>query len=76
MKAKIELSQGKREYMIASIKEYFLEEREELIGDLSAILILDFFMEKLAPEIYNQAVEDSYRYISEKVEDLFEIQKY
>ncbi|MCF6460149.1 DUF2164 domain-containing protein [Clostridium sp. Cult3] len=76
MNNNIELSQEKKEYMIAAIKEYFLEEREEDLGDLAAILILDFFMEKLAPEIYNQAVQDSYRYISEKVEDLFEIQKY
>ena len=76
MNDKIELSQEKKEYMIAAIKEYFFEERDEDIGDLAAILVLDFFMEKLAPEIYNQAVQDSYRYISEKVEDLFEIQKY
>ena len=62
--------------MIAAIKEYFLNEREENLGDLAAALILDFFIEKLAPEIYNQGVQDSYIYMTEKVQDLFEIQKY
>jgi uncharacterized protein (DUF2164 family) len=73
---KIELSKDKKDHMIAAIKEYFLNEREEDLGDLAAALILDFFIEKLAPEIYNQGVQDSYIYMTEKVQDLFEIQKY
>jgi len=73
---KIELSKDKKDHMIAAIKEYFLNEREENLGDLAAALILDFFIEKLAPEIYNQGVQDSYIYMTEKVQDLFEIQKY
>ncbi len=76
MNNKIELSKDKKDNMIAAIKEYFLEEREEDLGDLAAVLILDFFIEKLAPEIYNQGVQDSYRYMNEKIQDLFEIQKY
>ena len=76
MNNKIELSKDKKDHMIAAIKEYFLNEREEDLGDLAAALILDFFIEKLAPEIYNQGVQDSYIYMTEKVQDLFEIQKY
>ena len=76
MNNKIELNKDKKDYMIAAIKEYFLNEREENLGDLAAALILDFFIEKLAPEIYNQGVQDSYIYMTEKVQDLFEIQKY
>lgn len=76
MNNKIELNKDKKDYMIAAIKEYFLNEREEDLGDLAAALILDFFIEKLAPEIYNQGVQDSYIYMTEKVQDLFEIQKY
>ena len=76
MNNKIELSKDKKDHMIAAIKEYFLNERQEDLGDLAAALILDFFIEKLAPEIYNQGVQDSYIYMTEKVQDLFEIQKY
>lgn len=72
----IKLDKDKRDSMISHIKEYFLNEREENIGDLAAILILDFFIEKLGPEIYNQGVQDSYNYMNEKIQDLFEIQKY
>lgn len=76
MNAKINLSKEKKEEMISLIKEYFLKEREEELGYLASSMILDFFIEKLAPEFYNQGISDSYKYISDKVEGLFEIQKY
>lgn len=76
MNKKIELSKEKQEKMISLIKDYFRKERDEELGDLAAMLILDFFIEKLASEFYNQGVYDSYKYFSEKVEDLLEIQKY
>jgi uncharacterized protein (DUF2164 family) len=54
-KVEIRLSKEKREEMIAAIKAYFLAEREEELDDLSSGFILDFIIEKLAPEFYNQA---------------------
>ena len=75
MNSKIKLSKEKRDAMISIIKSYFMTERDEDLGDLSAALILDFFTEKLAPEFYNQGVYDSYRYMSDRVEDLLGIQK-
>lgn len=76
MNKKIELSKEKQQYMISLIKDYFKKEREEDLGDLAAMLILDFIMEKLAPEFYNQGVYDSYKYLTEKIEDLLALQKY
>jgi len=76
MNKKIELSKEKQVHMISMTEDYFSKDRDEELGDLAAMLILDFFMEKLAPEIYNQGVYDSYKYFSEKIEDLLEIQKY
>ncbi|MBZ2174401.1 DUF2164 domain-containing protein [Schnuerera sp. xch1] len=73
---KIKLDNEKRVHMINAIKEYFANEREEDLGDLAASLILDFFIEKLGTEIYNQAVRDSYVYMNEKIQDLFEIEKH
>jgi len=72
---KLKLSKEKRADMISSIKKYFLNEREEEIGDLSAGLLLDFITEELAPEFYNIGVADSYRYMNERCEDLLSIQK-
>ena len=75
-KSKFKLSKEKRDYMISEIKQYFLNERDEDLGELAASLILDFFLDKLAPEIYNQGVFDSYKFMGEKTEDLLGIQKY
>ena len=75
MKNKFELSKEKRDQMVGEIKSYFENEREEELGDLAASLILDFFIEKLAPEFYNQGVYDSYQFMTDKVEDLLGIQK-
>lgn len=44
------------------------------IGDLAANIVLDFFMDKLAPEFYNEGVNDAYRYMQDRIEDLLEIQ--
>lgn len=70
-----ELGKEKRDQMIASIKNYFLTERGEDLGDLAAALILDFFIEQIAPEFYNQGIYDCYRYILERSEDMLGLQK-
>lgn len=74
-KDKIKLTKEKREYMISAIKAYFLKEKEEELGDLAAGLILNFIIEELAPEFYNQGGYDSYKYMNDRTEDLLSIQK-
>lgn len=75
-KTGIKIDMKKREDMISSIKSYFLDEREEDLGDLASGLILDFIIDELAPEFYNQGVDDSYKYMNDKIEDLLGIKKY
>ncbi|MEL7565768.1 MAG: DUF2164 domain-containing protein [Dehalobacterium sp.] len=72
---KIQVNKEARKDMILEIKTYFLKERDEDLGDLASGLILDFFMEKLAPYAYNQGVYDSYKYMGERTEDLLGILK-
>ncbi len=74
MHNRLKLSKEKRESMICAIQTYFLQERDEDLGELAAGFILDFFLEKLAPEIYNQGIWDSHHYLSERLEDLLGIQ--
>ncbi|MBD8047827.1 DUF2164 domain-containing protein [Clostridium faecium] len=76
MNSKIKLSKEKREDMISKIKNYFLEEREEELGDLACGMILDFIIEELSSEFYNQGVYDSYKFMNDRIEDLLEIQIY
>jgi uncharacterized protein (DUF2164 family) len=73
-KDKIKLTREKREDMINAIKTYFLNERNEELGDLGSGFILDFIIEKLAPEFYNQGVNDSYKYVGDRLEDMLSIQ--
>ena len=75
-KNKIEISKEQRAEMISELKEYFYSEREEELGDLAATLMLNFIIDKLAPEFYNQGVYDAYKYMSDRVEDVLSIQKY
>ena len=75
-KNKIKLTQEKKDIMISAIKKYFLNERDEELGDLASGLILDFIMEEIATEFYNQGVCDSYKYMNDRCEDLLSIQKY
>lgn len=71
----IKITGERRDEMIAIIKHYFLKERDEEIGDLAAGMMLDFIIEKLAPEFYNLGVEDSQRYMQDAALDLLSIQK-
>ncbi len=74
MKNKIKLSQANQRDLKEKIVRYFAEERGEDLGELASQLILDFVMEELAPNIYNQGVEDAHIYMKDRIEDLFALQ--
>lgn len=74
MDKKIKIDKDKKQDMIEKIKDYFLKEREDDLGDLAAELVLNFFLEELAQDIYNKGIEDSYTYMSDKLQDLFALQ--
>lgn len=64
------LDKETEQQIISSIKRYFSEERDEEIGDLKAMLYLDFIMKEIAPSIYNQAILDAQTFIQDKVNDM------
>lgn len=74
MKNKIKLSKDKEEHLLNEIKRYFSEERDEDLGDLASMLILEFVTEKLGPEFYNQGVYDAHKYMSDRCEDMLSIE--
>lgn len=74
-KNSITLSKEKKQEMVNSIKEYFYSEREEEMGDLAASMLLNFIIDELAPEFYNQGITDAYKYMNDKVEDMLGLQK-
>jgi uncharacterized protein (DUF2164 family) len=66
----IEFSKQTRAEAIASLQRYFEENLSEPIGDLSAGLLLNFFLEEIGPTIYNQAIADAQTRLQQRVSDL------
>lgn len=54
----IELPREAREQAIRSIERYFDEQLEQRIGNIAAGGLLGYFLEEIAPLVYNQAVAD------------------
>lgn len=54
----------------SSIKQYFSEHHDEVIGDLKAEMLLDFCLKEIAPTIYNKAVADAQAVMAGRVADL------
>ena len=53
-----------------SIKRYFMEHLDQDIGDLKAMMLLDFCLREIGPSIYNTAIVDSQKYFETRVVDL------
>ena len=66
----IEFEKEHKERMLESIKRYFLENMDEEIGDLKAMLLLDFFLQEIGPCVYNRAISDATGIMQERVMDL------
>ncbi len=66
----IKLTDERRERLLRSIKEYFAEDFEEAISDFRAEELLDLFVRELGPPVYNQAIQDAYKFIQDKLIDL------
>lgn len=58
-----------------NIKKYFHNNGKDNFKDKDIDLIIKFFTDEIASEIYNQGIIDSYKFISNKLDDLLEIQK-
>ena len=72
---KFKLEKEQKEQIISQIQEYFLDERDEEIGNLSATLLMDFMIQQVGPAIYNQAIKDAHALVSKKIEDLYGLEK-
>ena len=52
----IELDKDARASAVTSIERYFQQNFEQRIGNIQAAALLQFFLEEIAPSVYNQAV--------------------
>ncbi|WP_164219450.1 DUF2164 domain-containing protein [Virgibacillus sp. YIM 98842] len=75
MNQRFDLPKEQKEDMMRRIQAFFHKEREEEIGDLAAIMVLDFIIDEIAPVFYNLGITDSHAFITDKLEDLFGLEK-
>ncbi len=66
MKNIIELDADTKERLVKTLQMYFHEELETTIGSFQAQFFLDFILEELAPYFYNQAINDTHAWLTEK----------
>lgn len=71
----IELGKQARQEIIAEMRGFFLEQREEDISDFQAGMLLDFMLGLLAPGIYNQALVDAHQLMSRVIDELYTLEK-
>ncbi|HWQ10358.1 MAG TPA: DUF2164 domain-containing protein [Holophaga sp.] len=66
----IQLTKETERQLVGSIQRYLGEAFGEEVGPLKAELCLRFFLEEVAPTVYNQGIADARRYMEERAADL------
>ena len=66
----ISLSEEQKKRIMEEIRAFYLDERGEEIGIIEQSQILDLFLDKLAPMVYNQALDDAKRWHGQQMENL------
>ena len=66
----IEIAKEARQQAVQSIERWFLEEREEKIGNIAASALLGFFLEEIGPLVYNRAVADVQERLGARIAEL------
>jgi uncharacterized protein (DUF2164 family) len=66
----IELPEDARTEAIASIQRYFDANMEESIGNVAAGALLGFFLDEIAPAVYNKAIADAQESMQARIVDL------
>ncbi|MBL8328469.1 MAG: DUF2164 domain-containing protein [Rubrivivax sp.] len=66
----ITLDKPTKEAAVASIQRWFETERDERIGNIAAMGLLSFFLEEIAPSVYNAAVAEVQERLQARIAEL------
>jgi len=69
--SKIKLTERIHEQVIYDLQTYFENEQEHTLTGLNAELLLEFILNTVGPMIYNQALIDAHRLMTDKVDDIY-----
>ncbi|KAA0550060.1 DUF2164 domain-containing protein [Bacillus sp. BGMRC 2118] len=63
----IKIPRNEKERLIEQVQQYFLQERDEEIGSIAAEGFLDFILKEASPYVYNQAILDARKVLSDRM---------
>jgi len=66
----VPLDAARRERLVRGLQGLYLQEFDEELSPFRAEAILDWFLETLAPQAYNQGVQDARGFVLRKLDDL------
>ncbi|CCN48613.1 conserved hypothetical protein [Vibrio nigripulchritudo MADA3029] len=66
----IKIERDKKNELVEELQRYLIDELDTEVGQFEAEFLLDFFVEKAGPAIYNQALMDARAVIERKVADI------
>ena len=72
---KIRLEPDDYKEAVRYLQQFFSETREEEISDFQASALLDFFLSRIAPAVYNRALADTHAVLVQKLDDIYGLEK-
>ncbi|MCZ7648556.1 MAG: DUF2164 domain-containing protein [Planctomycetota bacterium] len=66
----IRLDPDRRALLLNELKALYAESFDQELSDFRASELLEFFLKRLGPTVYNQGVQDARKFMYEKLEDL------
>lgn len=67
---RIRLTDERKAEILRRLISLYASEFEEQLSPFRAEQLLTFFVQNLGPAVYNQAIQDARKYMSERLEDL------
>jgi uncharacterized protein (DUF2164 family) len=66
----INLSKDAKARLMPSLQRFFADELDLELGEMKVHLVLDYMLKELGPLVYNAAIKDAERFVSDRVADL------
>ena len=68
--ARIRLTDERKAEILRRLTSLFGSEFDEKLSPFRAEQILSFFLQNLGPAVYNQAIQDARKYMTDRLDDL------
>ena len=66
----VKLDEERLEGLVSRLQGFYQQEFDEELSDFQAAKVLDFFLEALGPQVYNQAVQDARGFMLRALDDI------